>query len=190
MTIGDQAGPGDERLPDPAPNEGSNASDITRFLAERGVDLAVQQAVFQSIRCAALLVNALEEFALRPLGLSHAGYRILVELAAMGPREPRHLAVFMLVSRPAIVRSIDTLARRGFVERVRSTTDRRLVTVRITPQGTEIIERAVLSWHEGQRQATSGLSPAEMESVAHVLAHMGNQALLMRSGVADATAEA
>jgi DNA-binding MarR family transcriptional regulator len=154
--------------------------DITRFLVERGVDLSVHGAVFQTIRAAAMLVNALEEFALRPLGLSHAGYRILVELAAMGPREPRQLAAFMLVSRPAIVRSIDTLSRRGYVERIRSTADRRLVTVQITETGTQIVEKAVLAWHEGQRRATAGLSADEMHTLGALAGRIGDEALQMR----------
>lgn len=163
--------------------------DITRFLVERGVDLAVHEAVFQTIRAAAMLVNALEEFALRPLGLSHAGYRILVELAAMGPREPRQLAAFMLVSRPAIVRSIDTLSRRGYVERIRSTADRRLVTVQITPAGTEIVEKAVLAWHEGQRRATGGLSRDGMQTLGELAGQIGDQALQMRGENAEISDE-
>lgn len=163
--------------------------DISQFLAGRGVDLVVHDAVFQTIRAATMLVNALEEFALRPLGLSHAGYRILVELAAMGPREPRELAAFMLVSRPAIVRSIDTLSRRGYVERVRSTSDRRLVTIQITRSGTEIIEKAILAWHEGQRRATAPLGTEEMRRLAGLVARVGDQALQMRGEGSDDTGE-
>jgi DNA-binding MarR family transcriptional regulator len=148
----------------PAPLGDDAALDA--FFAARGVDMGAHRAVFEAIRAASAMVSVMEELALRPLGLSHAGYRVLCELWIKGPLEPRNLAGFMLVSRPSIVGTIDTLQANGLVVRSRGIRDRRLVMVELTPSGRDVIERADAAWHAAQVQITEGMTDEERELLA------------------------
>ena len=92
-----------------------NDDEVTRFFAGRGVDIDSHLATFELIRTASILVTIMEERALRPFGLTHAGYRLLCELWIKGSLETRELAGFMMVSRPSIVGIVDTVEVDGQV---------------------------------------------------------------------------
>lgn len=157
---------------------------IDAFFADRGVEMDAHRAVFETIRAAAILVAVMEERALRPLGLSHAGYRLLCELWIKGPLQPRDLAGFMMVSRPSIVGTIDTLQASALVERARSTEDRRQVTVALTDAGRRLVERADAAWHIAQEQVTATLDPAEKRRLAELTRRAASGALQLRQALA------
>jgi len=154
---------------------------VYAFFDARGVDMDSHGAVFTAIRAASVMANTMEEQALRPFGLTHAGYRVLSELWIKGALELRDLAAFMMVSRPSIVGTVDTLEANGLVERTRLESDRRLVQVAITKQGTECIEHADAAWHAAQVQVTSGLSAAEKRQLAELNNRVFEAALRLRS---------
>jgi DNA-binding MarR family transcriptional regulator len=58
-----------------------------------------------------------------------------------GPVPIGQLAEIEHVSAPAITKTVTALEADGFVERVRSATDRRIVLVRATPSGRALLER-------------------------------------------------
>ena len=58
-----------------------------------------------------------------------------------GPRETRELASVLRVTKGAIVGAVNTLEHRNLVRRLRSETDRRLVTVELTDAGDALISR-------------------------------------------------
>lgn len=153
---------------------------LAEFFASRGVDMSAHNAVFETILAASLLVSAMEERALRPLGLTHAGYRVLCEIWIKGPLAPRDLAAFMLVSRPSIVGTVDTLEASGFVARQRSTVDRRRVTVDLTEIGRTTIERADAAWHRCQVDVMSSLVQADQGKLAELCREVAAAALRMR----------
>ncbi len=153
---------------------------LTRFFARRGVDMDSHHAVFETIRAASLMVAAMEDRSLRPLRLTHAGYRVLCELWIKGPLELRNLAAFMMVSRPSIVGTVDTLEANGLVARARSSADRRLVTVALTDEGLSLIDRADVAWHECQVQVVSGLTSADKRRLAELSRMLTTAALKLQ----------
>lgn len=164
----------EQRLP---PDEDQHAS---AFFAKRGVNMDAHRAVFETIRAASVMVTVMEERALRPVGLTHAGYRILCELWIKGPLQVRNLAAFMTVSRPTIVGTVDTLEASGFVTRDRSTLDRRLVTVALTSQGLQAVEGADAAWHVCQVQVMSELSSQEQRQLAALSRRAAQQTMAVR----------
>lgn len=139
------------------------------FLAERGSDPDAMSTMFLLYRVNTDTIAAMEAAALRPLGLTHAGFVLLMSLWTMGPQETRQLARVQRVSRPSIVSAVDTLERAGLVRRVRSAVDRRLVSAEITPEGAEMIERAQKAWHERERQIAGVLTLDEQRTLAGML---------------------
>ena len=100
-----------------------------------GADLDALRASFDLIRAATRLTQRLEAEVLRDAGWSMAGFRAMFCVWIGGELEPRDIARLSGLSRAAVSSVLNTLERDGLVERFRESDDRRLVTVRLTPDG-------------------------------------------------------
>jgi DNA-binding MarR family transcriptional regulator len=81
----------------------------------------------------------------------------------------RDLAEQEQISAPALSGHVDRLERAGLVERVRSTTDRRRVGLRITPAGDRLLRRLRARRTTWLAERLERLEPAEAEAVAAAL---------------------
>jgi len=159
--------------PDPLP---PYEQELRAFLAPLGVDLDAQAVVFQLYRTSTDVIAALEAKALRPLGLSHTGFALLVTIWVGGPQEVRGLARKHRLSKPSITSAIGTLERAGLVTRERSGDDRRLVSVALTAQGRRLVRKAQAALHRCERALTAGLTKAERRQMAGWLRRVGDAA--------------
>ena len=159
--------------PDPLP---PYEQELRAFLAPLGVDLDAQAVVFQLYRTSTDVIAALEAKALRPLGLSHTGFALLVTIWVGGPQEVRGLARKHRLSKPSITSAIGTLERAGLVVRERSDDDRRLVSVALTAQGRRLVRKAQAALHRCERALTAGLTKAERRQMAGWLRRVGDAA--------------
>jgi len=159
--------------PDPLP---PYEQELRAFLAPLGVDLDAQAVVFQLYRTSTDVIAALEAKALRPLGLSHTGFALLVTIWVGGPQEVRGLARKHRLSKPSITSAIGTLERAGLVVRERSDDDRRLVSVALTAQGRRLVRKAEAALHRCERALTAGLTKAERRQMAGWLRRVGDAA--------------
>jgi len=159
--------------PDPLP---PYEQELRAFLAPLGVDLDAQAVVFQLYRTSTDVIAALEAKALRPLGLSHTGFALLVTIWVGGPQEVRGLARKHRLSKPSITSAIGTLERAGLVLRERSGDDRRLVSVALTAQGRRLVRKAQAALHRCERALTAGLTKAERRQMAGWLRRVGDAA--------------
>ena len=150
--------------------------ELRAFLAPLGVDLDAQAVVFQLYRTSTDVIAALEAKALRPLGLSHTGFALLVTIWVGGPQEVRGLARKHRLSKPSITSAIGTLERAGLVLRERSGDDRRLVSVALTAQGRRLVRKAQAALHRCERALTAGLTNAERRQMAAWLRRVGDAA--------------
>ncbi len=66
-------------------------------------------------------------------------YRVLVELAARGPKRIADLAAVLGVDASTATRMCDRLVRKGLVTRRRASTDRRAVRASLAPPGRELV---------------------------------------------------
>jgi DNA-binding MarR family transcriptional regulator len=159
--------------PDPLP---PYEQELRAFLAPLGVDLDAQAVVFQLYRTSTDVIAALEAKALRPLGLSHTGFALLITIWVGGPQEVRGLARKHRLSKPSITSAIGTLERLGLVARERSDDDRRLVSVALTARGRRLVRRAQADLHRCERALTAGLTNAERRQMAAWLRRVGDAA--------------
>ena len=150
------------------------------FFARAGADLDAQAAVFNLDHAAMDVMATMEGLALRPHGLSHAGFVVLMTIWISGPRETRELAAVLRVTRGAIVGSVNTLERRGLVRRIRSEVDRRLVTLELTDAGLALVTRAQKDWHAREVEVTGGLTIKEQRTLASLLRKMAAGARALR----------
>ena len=118
---------------------------------------------------------------LRPLGLSFARYEVLRLLAFVaeggGEMPMARLGSLLQVHPTSVTSAVDRLVRQGYVERVRSATDRRVVLTSLTDAGRAVVEEAT----EGLNRAVferPGLSSGQVRELTALLgalrAHAGD----------------
>jgi MarR family transcriptional regulator, organic hydroperoxide resistance regulator len=74
---------------------------------------------------------------------------------------------------PATVTAmLDQLEEAGIVQRQRSTEDRRVYNVSLTPEGWELLERKVAAWQAIWEEHMSELSDGEIETAERVIRHI------------------
>ena len=139
------------------------------FFAGRAVDLDAQAVVFWLFGAQANVFSTIERLALRPIGLTHAGFTMLMALWMFGPAETRVLARLLGLSRPAIVSVVNTLEAKRMVKRRRSREDRRLVSVELTSSGSRVVERAQAATHAYERRLTASMSRTEQRELTRLL---------------------
>lgn len=137
--------------------------------AHPDADLAVLRASFDLIRLSTQLVHVVESNVHRPAGWSMAGFRVMFCVWVAGELEPRQIARLSGLSRAAVSSVLNTLERDGLVERHRESGDRRLVTVRLTPEGAAGVARAYRRQNEVERGFFAGISTSELERLTATL---------------------
>jgi DNA-binding MarR family transcriptional regulator len=135
-----------------------------------GADLDALRASFDLVRASTRLVQRLEAEVHTPAGWSMAGFRVMFCVWVGGELEPRDIARLSGLSRAAVSSVLNTLERDGLVERTRESHDRRLVTVRLTPDGERRLIAAYAAQNRVEQSFFAGLSAGERRALADRLA--------------------
>ena len=125
---------------------------------------------------AALVLRKDFERSLGPLGLKVLDYSLLVLVASNAEVNQKQLGEALDISAPNMAITIDRLVERGWVERVRSTQDRRAMIIHLTAAGRELVKRAQKIAATMEEQSLAVLSPAERARLAALLAKVGLRA--------------
>ena len=105
-------------------------------------------------------------------GLSFAQFHLLRRLAEAGECPASKLAAGADLTPASVTQALDHLAELGFVERVRSETDRRVVLNRLTPEGREVFAAKQAAFEERWKDALADLSADQLGQAAQVLRRM------------------
>jgi DNA-binding MarR family transcriptional regulator len=105
-------------------------------------------------------------------GLSFAQFHLLRRLAEVDELPASRLAVEADLTPASVTQAVDHLAELGYVERVRSETDRRVVLNRLTPTGREVFEAKRAAFEERWKDALADLSADQLGQAAQVLRRM------------------
>jgi DNA-binding MarR family transcriptional regulator len=106
---------------------------------------------------------------LGPLELKAVEFSILVLLASNEQVNQKLLGDALDVSPPNLAVTLDRMVERGWVERVRSTQDRRAQMVHLTPAGRELTQRAESIAADMEDQSLTTLSAAERALLIELL---------------------
>lgn len=131
--------------------------------------LAVQTVLWLTRAYDAAISAQTEE--LRPLQLSPSAFNMLMALRAAenNTLEPCQLADQLLVSRPSVTGLLDTLQRRGLIERHPHNQDRRRLLVLLTEAGHQLLEEHFPHHFSVQAQLVADLSLDEQELLVTLL---------------------
>jgi DNA-binding MarR family transcriptional regulator len=106
---------------------------------------------------------------LGPLQLKASEFSLLVLVASNSKVNQRQLGEALDISPPNMAVTIDKLVERGWVERVRSTQDRRAMQIHLTPAGKELVQRAEKIAATMENPALRMLSAAERALLIELL---------------------
>jgi DNA-binding MarR family transcriptional regulator len=123
---------------------------------------------------------ALADRRLRAYGLSAGARQVLAVLdGAGGSLSPTVIADRLIITTASMSSLLDTLERRGLVQRKPDAGDRRRVVVTITAEGRRVIRRLLPDMIALQDEVAAQLSPAERTELVRLLG-------ILRAGIADA----
>jgi DNA-binding MarR family transcriptional regulator len=105
-------------------------------------------------------------------GLSYAQWHLLRQLAESAELPAGKLAAGADLTPASVTQMLDHLAEQGWVERVRSDSDRRVVLNRLTPAGRERFAAKEAELQARWREALSDISAEELGHAARVLRRM------------------
>ncbi len=106
---------------------------------------------------------------LGPLDLKAVEFSILVLVASNADINQKRLGRALDVSAPNMAVTLDRLVERGWVERVRSTKDRRAMHIHLTRKGSQLVARAEKIAATMENGALRALSAAERALLIELL---------------------
>jgi DNA-binding MarR family transcriptional regulator len=124
-------------------------------------NVVATEAVMNTVRTADMLFANINRL-LRPLGVSAAGGLALGLLRDLGPLTPSDMGERLIVTRATVTGVVDSLERRGLVERHAHPDDRRRSVIEITEQGRGILQQVRTIVHRQERQWLSMMSEDEL----------------------------
>lgn len=128
--------------------------------------------VLTRIRLIAKLLEDDHRRAMAELGVDAAIRDLLSSLRRSGPPyrvTPSELARSALISPGAVSQRVARAERAGFVRRLRSRRDGRVVLVELTPTGHELIERTVDTLFARELELVAGLDVEQRDQLAGLL---------------------
>ena len=145
---------------------------IEQWAHERPDLETTAMAVFGRIFRLARLAGDEVERSYAVFGIGRAEFDVLATLRRAGePYElsPGALAASMMLSTGGTTARLDRLEKAGHAARRPSPTDRRGVLVRLTPQGKDVVDRALGAGLAQQQRLLSHLPPATQRELANLL---------------------
>ena len=107
---------------------------------------------------------------LRAIGLTEATWRPLVYLRRLGDGvRQKELATALSIEGPSLVRLLDSLERRGLIERREDESDRRARGIHLTRSGRDLAVRAAKVGNAIQERLLAGVPAADLETCERVL---------------------
>ena len=111
----------------------------------------------------------------RPLGLTWPGFRLLFCLWAAGPLQTRELARLLATTAPTVSSVLNTLERKGYVERERLAHDQRLVEAHLTDAGLDAVEAAVHGQNEREQEWLDELPRKDVRTLVEILERLSRR---------------
>jgi DNA-binding MarR family transcriptional regulator len=129
-----------------------------------------QEALLNVLRTADVLTQRIAAV-LKPFKLSHSQYNVLRILRGAGPDglACQEVAERMISRDPDITRLLDRLEARGLVTRTRNQKDRRIVTVRLAPEGQCLLEALDTPITEVDREPLQHLGEQRLRMLIQLL---------------------
>ena len=101
--------------------------------------------------------------------VSAAQLSCLLALSEQGPLPPSQIAKYIMVNSSTITGIIDRLEQKGFVQRSRTSPDRRIITISLTEKGKSLVQSAPPPLQKKIVEGLKRLPPPEVDEIVQVL---------------------
>lgn len=133
------------------------------------LDFAAMQAVLGIYRAANASRSRLTNTVLRPHDLTWTGFLVLWLLWIWERMETRRVAESVGISKATLTGVANTLESRGLVERIPSTTDRRLVELALTPAGRDLMAEVYPEFNAAEAMLVAGVDADDLDVLTRAL---------------------
>lgn len=116
-----------------------------------------------------LMFERLMDIRLAPLDITSSQTKILMMIGCGGYTMASTIAKKLGSNAGGVVRSLDKLEAKGWIERVRSAEDRREVHLIVTDAGKKLIDKVPLYMNDSLNESLSGFSKEEFETLKRLL---------------------
>ncbi len=114
-------------------------------------------------------VQKLLDGRLRPMGIGYQEFKVIGELVVSGRTSMAKLAERIMFTQAGVTYLIDRLEEQGYVVRVRSNEDRRIIFIEATDRGKKVFEEGLKVIRETTRELFQNLTHEELASVYNSL---------------------
>ena len=115
-------------------------------------DRMAHECIAVRVRLINRVITALYDEALRPFGLRISQANILAAIAHMGEVRPAEVSRILRIEKSTLSRDVELMKQNGWVESDPPTGGRNQ-TVRLTPEGTKLLDKIRPSWEKAQAEA-------------------------------------
>lgn len=143
--------------------------DVQKRLGGQSFDFQSLDAIANIYRSAAAIRRRAEGQVLAPYGLSFGAFTILWVLWIWDDMETSQLAQECNLAKGTLTGMLNTLEKRGLVERHRMESDMRRMRVCLTAEGTETIAEVFPKFNAFEGEMSAGLTSGEKEQLADLL---------------------
>lgn len=135
-----------------------------------GADPSATEACANLVHTCTMLMTHLNRHRASVTSLSPSATEVLAVLDGAGEPLPSNvIAERLLVTTASMTSLLDTLERRGYVERTTHPTDRRKILVVVTPAGTAVVDGLLPAMRSGERAGAEGLSRDQRATLVELL---------------------
>lgn len=110
--------------------------------------------------------------ALRPFGLTNGQFSLMVALNQAEPPPIGRLAPFLAMDPSTLTAAVKPLERRGLLQVIPDTRDRRSRRLQITPQGVALLRAAIPVWRTTHADLDARIGQSAADALRHGLAQL------------------
>ncbi|MGE5304457.1 MAG: MarR family winged helix-turn-helix transcriptional regulator [Alphaproteobacteria bacterium] len=145
-----------------------------RRAAKISVQMIAEQCIAVRLRMLSRGVTRIYNRALRPYGITVGQMNILVAVSCLGEAMQQEICRALHLEKSTLSRDVGRLRNQGWVEEIRGAHGRR-ASLRITPAGRALLEKATPAWQRAQEQATALLGEREVNTFGRAAATLRAQ---------------
>ena len=140
------------------------------------IDKIAGECVAVRLRMLNRVITNIYDDALRPLELKVSQMNILVAAAKMGTARPLEVCEYLHLDVSTLSRNVDRMKARGWLEVVPDE-DGRSQPFQLTPQGWNLLKKAVPAWREAQQQVIRILGDGFVHQLNRAVKRFGEGAV-------------
>lgn len=135
-------------------------------------DMQLSESIAFLIVKNSLIFGKLADISLAPLDISSSQTRILMVIGCQGCLMASSIAKKLGSNAGGVVRALDKLENKGWIERIRSDVDRREVHLALTPAGTALLKKVPEYLFDSWNEALTGFTQEEFGTLTHLLTRL------------------